>query len=44
MMEMLQFLQKKLFCKNPETKDLEDSVLAIYLKTSSTARCVSAEW
>ena len=32
MMEMLQFLQKKLFCKNPETKDLEDSVLAIYLK------------
>ena len=31
-MEMLQFLQKKLFCKNPETKDLEDSVLAIYLK------------
>lgn len=44
MMEMLQFLQKKLFCKNPETKDLEDSVLAIYLKTSSTARCASAEW
>ena len=32
LMEMLQFLQKKLFCKNPETKDLEDSVLAIYLK------------
>ena len=32
MMEMLQFLQKKLFCMNPETKDLEDSVLAIYLK------------
>ena len=37
MMEMLQFLQKKLFCKNPETKDLEDSVLAIYLKNKSSA-------
>lgn len=31
-MEMLQFLQKKLFCKNPEVKNLEDSELAIYLK------------
>lgn len=31
-MEILQFLQKQLICKNPETKDLEDSVLAIYLK------------
>ena len=44
MMEMLQFLQKKLFCKNPETKDLEDSVLAIYLKNKFNPRCVSAEW
>lgn len=32
MMDILQFLQKKLFCKNPEVKDLEDSELAIYLK------------
>ena len=31
-MEMLQFLQKKLFCKNPETKNLEDAELIIYLK------------
>lgn len=31
-MDILQFLQKKLFCKNPEVKDLEDSELAIYLK------------
>ena len=30
--EMLQFLQKKLLCKNLETKDLEDSELVIYLK------------
>ena len=30
--EILQFLQKKLFCKNPEVKNLEDSELAIYLK------------
>ena len=30
--EMLQFLQKKLFTKNPETKHLEDTELAIYLK------------
>ena len=29
--EILQFVQKSLFCKNPETKLLEDSVLAIYL-------------
>lgn len=32
MMGMLQFLQKELFCKNPETKNLEDSELAMYLK------------
>lgn len=32
MMDMLQFLQKELFCKNPETKNLEDSELAMYLK------------
>lgn len=30
--EMLQFLQKKLCCKNPETKFLEDTELAIYLE------------
>ena len=29
---MLQFLQKKLWCKNPSTKLLEDTELAIYLK------------
>ena len=32
LLEMLQFLQKKLFTKNPETKHLEDTELAIYLK------------
>lgn len=32
LLEMLQFLQKKLFCKNPETKFLEDTELAIYLR------------
>lgn len=31
-LEILQFLQKELHCKNPETKNLEDSELAIYLK------------
>lgn len=31
-MEILQFLQKKLFCKNPSTKNLEDAELIIYLK------------
>ena len=31
-LEILQFLQKDLHCKNPETKNLEDSELAIYLK------------
>ncbi len=30
--EILQFVQKKLFCKNPETKMLEDAELVIYLK------------
>lgn len=30
--EMLQFVQKKLFTKNPETKMLEDTELAIYLQ------------
>ncbi len=30
--EILQFVQKKLFCKNPETKVLEDAELVIYLK------------
>lgn len=29
---IIQFVQQKLFCKNPETKDLEDSELVIYLK------------
>ena len=32
LLEMLQFVQKKLFCKNPETKFLEDTELAIYLR------------
>lgn len=31
-MEILQFVQKKLFCKNPETKNLEDVELVLYLK------------
>ena len=31
-LEILQFLQKKLYCKNPEVKDLEDAELVIYLK------------
>lgn len=31
-MEVLQFLQKELCCKNPEVKLLEDSELVIYLK------------
>jgi hypothetical protein len=30
--EVLQFVQKELFCKNPETKTLEDAELVIYLK------------
>jgi hypothetical protein len=30
--EILQFVQKNLFCKNPETKDLEDVELVLYLK------------
>lgn len=32
LMEMLQFVQKKLYCKNPDTKTLEDTELAIYLR------------
>lgn len=31
-MEVLQFLRKKLFCKNPEVKNLEDAELIIYMK------------
>lgn len=42
--EMLQFVQKKLFTKNPETKMLEDTELAIYLRKSSTAPCVCVAW
>ncbi len=30
-LEVLQFTQKSLHCKNPETKDLDDSELVIYL-------------
>lgn len=30
--EILQFLQKNLYCKNPETKNLEDAELVLYLK------------
>ena len=33
LMEMLQFLQKDLCCKNPETKTLEDTELANYLRS-----------
>lgn len=31
-LEILHFLQKELHCKNPDTKNLEDSELVIYLK------------
>lgn len=31
-MEILQFVQKKLFCKNPDVKNLEDVELVLYLK------------
>ena len=31
-MDILQFVQKQLFCKNPETKNLEDAELVLYLK------------
>jgi len=31
--EIIQFVQKKLFCKYPETKDLEDADLVLYLKS-----------
>ena len=30
--DMLQFVQKRLFCKNPEIKNLEDAELVIYLR------------
>lgn len=30
--EIIQFVQKRLFCKNPETKQLEDADLVLYLK------------
>lgn len=30
--EILQFLQKRLYCKNPDVKNLEDAELVIYLK------------
>ena len=30
--DMLQFIQKRLFCKNPTTKMLEDTELAIYMR------------
>jgi len=30
--DIIQFVQKKLLCKNPETKDLEDADLVLYLK------------
>ena len=32
LLEMLQFVQKKLCCKNPDTKMLEDTELAVYLR------------
>ena len=31
-MEIIQFLQKKLYCKNPDIKNLEDAELVLYLK------------
>lgn len=31
-LEILQFVQKKLYCKNPDTKNLDDSELVLYLK------------
>jgi hypothetical protein len=31
--EMLHFLQRKLFCRHPKVKDMEDSELVIYLKS-----------
>ncbi len=31
--EIIQFVQKKLCCKNPETKELEDADLVLYLKS-----------
>lgn len=31
-LEILQFVQKKLYCKNPEVKNLEDAELTIYLR------------
>ncbi len=31
-LEILQFLQKNLYCKNPNVKELEDAELVIYLK------------
>lgn len=33
LMDMLYFLQQKLFIKNPETKQLDDTELALYIKT-----------
>ncbi|MEG1659685.1 MAG: DUF4301 family protein [Bacteroides sp.] len=33
LIEMLQFVQKKLFCKNPATKNLEDAELVMYLRS-----------
>ncbi len=31
-LDILQFVQKKLFCKNPDTKHLEDAELVLYLR------------
>lgn len=31
-LNILQFVQKQLYCKNPDTKNLEDSELVVYLK------------
>ena len=46
-LEILQFLQKKLFCKNPETKNLEDAELVLYLKEKLNRygeKCRRAGW
>ena len=39
-LEVLQFLQKQLYCKNPETKNLEDAELVIYLKEFNLVKYV----
>lgn len=42
--EMLQFIQKTLCCKNPETKLLEDTELAVYIRKNLIVPSVFAVW